>query len=367
MAYVYEGQKWNGDPFGSPGGNLTWSIDATIPASFENDLAQAFTWSDFGNITFTQVALGAPSDITFTYGALPGSTVGRADYTFNPANNEILSSTIIIDNTETWTEDANGVATLPGGARLSTVALHEVGHSIGLDHIDPAVEVAIMNPILTAETTTLQPSDIEGVQAIYGVVCFLTGTLIRTARGEVPVEDLVIGDTVLTADGDTRPVTWIGRQSVVAAFADPVRSYPIRIQAGALSEGVPARDLFLSPDHALLIDGVLVQAGALVNGATVTRVMNPEAHFSYYHVETEDHAIILAEGTPAETFVSNVTRRTFDNYAEYEALFGARADFEAMADRDEPRAMSARQVPVRIKARLSARAASLMPELSAAA
>ena len=197
-------------------------------------------------------------------------------------------------------------------------------------------------------------------------VCFLTGTLIRTARGEVPVEHLAIGDTVLTADGDTRPVTWIGRQSVVAAFADPVRSYPIRIQAGALSEGVPARDLFLSPDHALLIDGVLVQAGALVNGATVTRVMNPEAHFSYYHVETEDHAIILAEGTPAETFVSNVTRRTFDNYAEYEALFGARADFEAMADRDEPRAMSARQVPAGIKARLSARAASLMPVEAAA-
>ena len=186
-------------------------------------------------------------------------------------------------------------------------------------------------------------------------------------RGEVLVEDLAIGDTLVTADGQTRPVKWIGRQSVVAAFAEPVRSYPVCIAAGALGEAVPARDLFLSPDHALLIDGVLVQAGALVNGTTVTRVMNPEARFTYFHVETEDHAIILAEGTPAETFVSNVTRRTLDNYAEYEALFGARADFEAMADRDEPRAMSARQVPAGIRARLAERAAVLMPVRGAAA
>ena len=188
--------------------------------------------------------------------------------------------------------------------------------------------------------------------------CFILGTRIATARGEVPVERLAIGDTLVTADGETRPVTWIGRQSVVAAFADPLQAYPIRIAAGALSEDVPSRDLYLSPDHALFIDGVLVQAGALVNGTTVTRVMIPEARFTYYHVETQDHAIILAEGAPAETFVSNVTRRTFDNYAEYEALFGERADFEGMADRDEPRAMSARQVPARIRARLAARAAA---------
>ena len=198
-------------------------------------------------------------------------------------------------------------------------------------------------------------------------VCFCSGTLIRTTRGEVPVERLAIGDTLLTADGETRPVTWIGHQTIVAAFADPVRSYPIRIAAGAIADNVPARDLFLSPDHALLIDGVLVQAGALVNGSTVTRVMNPEARFTYYHVETDDHAIILAEVAAAETFVSNVTRRRFDNYAEYEALFGTRADFEAMADRDEPRAMSARQVPARIRARLAERAAVLMPAEAAAA
>ena len=154
------------------------------------------------------------------------------------------------------------------------------------------------------------------------LVCFLAGTMIATPDGERPVETLEIGDIILTADGSTRAVRWIGRQSVVSVFANPLRSYPIRIAAGALGDGLPKRDLFLSPDHALLVDGVLVQAGALVNNTSITRVMQPGERFTYFHIETEDHALILAEGAPAETFVDNVSRRTFDNYAEYEALYG---------------------------------------------
>ena len=152
--------------------------------------------------------------------------------------------------------------------------------------------------------------------------CFLAGTRIATPDGERPVETLEIGDIILAADGSTRAIRWIGRQSVVSVFANPLRSYPIRIAAGALGDGLPKRDLFLSPDHALLVDGVLVQAGALVNNTSITRVMQPGERFTYYHIETEDHALILAEGAPVETFVDNVSRRTFDNYAEYEALYG---------------------------------------------
>jgi hypothetical protein len=185
-------------------------------------------------------------------------------------------------------------------------------------------------------------------------VCFLAGTQIATPEGECRVEDLAAGDLVLTAAGETRPVLWIGRQSVTPMFADPQRSYPIRIAPGALAEDVPSRDLYVSPDHALLVDGVLIQAGALVNGATVTRVERPEAHFVYYHIELADHALVLAEGAVAETFADNVTRRCFDNYAEYEALFGeSRA---RMRELDLPRVKSARQLPRAVRERLAARA-----------
>jgi hypothetical protein len=73
--------------------------------------------------------------------------------------------------------------------------------------------------------------------------------------------------------------------------------------------------------------------------------------FTVYHIETETHEIILANGAPAETFIDNVSRRAFDNYAEFEALYG---DVPEMEELDYPRAMSARQVPAAIKRRLAA-------------
>ena len=185
-------------------------------------------------------------------------------------------------------------------------------------------------------------------------VCFLEGTRIATPDGDHAVETLLIGDLVVTADGTTRPVRWIGRQTIVAVFADPLHAYPIRIAQGALGAGLPARDLFVSPDHALLVDGLLVQASALVSGMTIVRAPAPAPRFTYFHVELEDHALILAEGVPAESFVDHVTRRRFDNFAEFEALYGA--EQASIGELPLPRIKSARQLPRATRERLDARA-----------
>ncbi|MFM9859420.1 Hint domain-containing protein [Pseudoxanthobacter sp. M-2] len=187
-------------------------------------------------------------------------------------------------------------------------------------------------------------------------VCFLEGTRIATPDGLRAVETLSIGDLVTTADGTTRPVRWIGRQTIVALFADPLHAYPIRIAPGALGDGLPVRDLFVSPDHALLVDGLLVQASALVNGTTITRAPAPAPRFTYFHVELVDHALILAEGVPAETFVDHVTRRRFDNFAEFEALYGA--EQANIAELAMPRIKSARQLPRATRERLDAHGAA---------
>jgi len=187
-------------------------------------------------------------------------------------------------------------------------------------------------------------------------LCFLEGTLIATPSGQVCVETLRIGDTILTQDGKFVPVRWLGRRAVFSRFAPPAQAYPIRIQQGALSENVPARDLYLSPSHALLVDGVLCQAAALVNGTSIIRVSEPNKQFTYWHIETEDHTLIIAEGAPAETFVDNVTRRRFDNFAEYQAMF---PEERAISELDYPRALSARQVLPAIQARLAKRAEML--------
>jgi hypothetical protein len=186
------------------------------------------------------------------------------------------------------------------------------------------------------------------------VVCFLAGTRIATPAGETPVECLSVGDLVLTADGRTAPVRWVGVQTVVAVFADPLRSFPIRISAGALGDRLPVRDLLVSPDHALFLAGLLVQAGALVNGTTILREAAMPERFTYFHVELDDHALILAEGVPAETFLDTVTRRRFDNASDYVALYGDAGP--RLTELRVPRIKSARQVPQALRERLAARA-----------
>jgi hypothetical protein len=168
-----------------------------------------------------------------------------------------------------------------------------------------------------------------------------------------------MGDLITTADGATAPVRWIGRRTLRAdgetgyRFADPLVYLPIRIQAGALGDNLPVRDLLVSMDHAVLLDGLLVQAGALVNGTSVVRETRLPESFTYYHIELADHALVLAEGVPAETFVDNVARMGFDNWAEHEALYGKAP---SIAEMPYPRVQSHRQLPQEIREAIDARA-----------
>jgi hypothetical protein len=95
---------------------------------------------------------------------------------------------------------------------------------------------------------------------------------------------------------------------------------PIRIEAGALADGVPARDLFVSPEHALVIHGVFLPARLLVNGSTIRQVETVDS-LEYFHLELDDHEVIFAERATAETFVDFGGRGMFHNAAEFERLF----------------------------------------------
>lgn len=209
--------------------------------------------------------------------------------------------------------------------------------------------------IYFTNNSATSPSTITTTETF--VTCFLTGTLIATPDGDVAIEELKVGDLVLTHDGRIAPIHWLARQTVSRLFADPLKVMPIRIVAGALGDNLPARDLYISPDHALEIDGLLVQAGALVNGTTIARHTGMPASFLYFHIELEDHSLILAEGVAAETFVDNVARRRFDNYAEFEALYGDTAS--SASELNLPRVKSPRQLPSAIRARIVERAIAI--------
>ena len=188
-------------------------------------------------------------------------------------------------------------------------------------------------------------------------LCFVAGTMIATPAGEVAVEGLSIGNPVLSVDGQSVPVKWIGRQTVSTRFGPAERLMPVCFAAGSLGDGLPHTDLTVTADHGMLVEGVICHAGALVNGETITRVPLAEMGEAYtvYHIETAAHEIILANGASAETFIDNASRRVFDNFAEFEALYG---DVPEMEELPYPRAMSARQVPTAIRNALKTRSAA---------
>ncbi|MBY0260554.1 Hint domain-containing protein, partial [Methylobacterium sp.] len=176
------------------------------------------------------------------------------------------------------------------------------------------------------------------------VACYVTGTRIRTDVGEVAVEDLRVGDCVLTAAGAYRPIRWIGSRAMAPRrHPRPGQAQPVRIRAGALGENKPARDLCVSPGHALCLDmlgEVLVPAVALVNGSTI--VQEDVAHVTYWHVELDGHDILLAEGLPAESYLDCGNRSFFgtgavvDLGAGPDAGAGTTADYCRPFHRDGP-------------------------------
>ena len=154
--------------------------------------------------------------------------------------------------------------------------------------------------------------------------CYLRGTHIRTPEEERRIEDLKIGDPVVTLSGESKPIKWIGRQRFKkSSECWPKDFEPVRIGRFALDEQTPHRDLYLSPNHAIYIDGVLIPAKYLVNGLNITQCAPEGAEIiEYLHIELFAHDVIFAEGATAETFVSlGGGRDHFDNFAEYYRLY----------------------------------------------
>jgi hypothetical protein len=173
---------------------------------------------------------------------------------------------------------------------------------------------------VSAGTPTSIPGFADEFQ-VTAVACYCAGTMIATERGDVAVEDLAIGDVVVTASGRSRPIKWIGRRAYAARFArNNPNLLPIRFKAGSLGHGVPTRDLLVSPRHAMFLDGVLVPAEHLLNGVTIVSETSFD-EIRYFHIELDGHDILLAEGAPAESFVDDESRRIFQNAHEFENLY----------------------------------------------
>jgi hypothetical protein len=265
-----------------------------------------FDKANAGFTSFGTVAFGAPNGnnetLTITNNtALPGTI---SDFT---QPDEIVDLTKLKNGTIVGGGTVNGSDQLVVSSGSHTVTLQ----------LDPSENYSGI---------IWQTAPDSGTGTDISIACFCRGTLILTPGGDMPVERLAIGDMVLTAAGVARQIKWIGRRSYARRFAYGQRHIlPICIGAGALADGIPSRDLWLSPNHALYLEGVLVEARDLVNGASISQPP-PDRAIEYFHIELDSHDLLVAEGAVAESYIDDGNRLLFHNAPEYWAFYPDAAD-----------------------------------------
>ncbi len=252
------------------------------------------------------------------------------------------------DATTVFTDNFSGaISGFTGTGAASSDVIKVVG-SGGTDHVvwtqnsgsgTLQVEDSSNNVLetMTLEGTYFQkafsvtdPASVDQITYNSSVACYSLGTSIATEDGETAVEALRIGDLVRTASGVLRAIVWIGRRSYSARFARNNPDLPpICFKAGSLADGVPARDLRVSPKHAMFLDGVLVPAEQLVNGASIVQD-EPGEDIHYFHIELASHDVLIAEGAFSESFVDDDSRDMFQNAREFDALYPDRRAKEAV-------------------------------------
>ncbi|GFE95175.1 Hint domain-containing protein [Gluconobacter sp. Gdi] len=146
-------------------------------------------------------------------------------------------------------------------------------------------------------------------------VCFLADTMIRTTTGDMPVQDIQIGAKVLawTPEGEqARPVVWVGRKHAIVrqGLAPDVAGYPVRICKNAIADGVPSKDLLVTPEHSLFIDGGLIPARMLVNGRSIIYDTSITS-YDYFHIETDVHSVLTSDGMLTESYLNTGNRDGF--------------------------------------------------------
>ncbi|ANA13886.1 Hint domain-containing protein [Acetobacter oryzifermentans] len=165
-------------------------------------------------------------------------------------------------------------------------------------------------------------------------VCFLSGSMIRTPEGDVAVENLQIGDRVVALDWKNNKeashrVAWVGKAhaTVRPELSDDEAGYPVRILKDAIAQGVPYKDMLITPEHCLFFEGKFVPARMLVNGVSIFYDKSITS-YDYYHVETEQHSVITADGMLTESYLDTGNRSSFRQEGKIATLRNAARNWD---------------------------------------
>ena len=244
--YTLEGPRWASSP-------ITWSFALanylgqaaysaisltfqSVSAVFQNDVTWAFQrWAQVANLNFVQTGDGSGVDIRLGWTAIDGAagTLGITSYNFDGNGHFLPDNVVEFDSSDTWVLGTDGDyhAVSSSGVGFRIIALHEIGHALGLDHYNASS--AVMNSILSGAVSDLTQSDLDGIRALYG-----SATNQTTVGG--PGDDLLYG----SAGNDTM-FGGAGRDTLVGGLGDDV--YSITDYSDVIVENVnEGRDTVIS-------------------------------------------------------------------------------------------------------------------------
>lgn len=283
--------------------------------------------------------------LTFTNGVQKGTSAG-------PIN--VSDATLIYQSTNSGLNTAINITSPDGGGKVifsansATVTVY--GYVAGTTEIEIAnttkqatatwnsstgvtaitdggihfnISGNIFNIAKSGGTTLVGTSDGTNL-----IICFLAGSMIHTPSGELAVERLSVGDEIVAyVDGKEmiRRVTWAGqaRCHVRPHLPDDEAGYPVRILENAIADGVPYKDMLITAEHCLFFDGKFVPVRMLVNSRSIFYDKSITS-YDYYHIETENHSIIMADGMLTESYLDTGNRRAFRQAGTVVALTPSR-------------------------------------------
>ncbi|MFT9381465.1 Hint domain-containing protein [Gluconobacter sp. P5B12] len=328
----------------------TFTIGGTTDINFVVNAATAITIDIYGGTASFSGGLVA--------GALSGSTINIGyGGTYN-GNTQLIS--LLQGTTVNFTSGGGTLVLNGGGVFLNLSGTSITGYdpkynTIEIENTVAPVSGYVISGSGTSRTITLQGSDGQDI-ASYSVTladganvptgtfdnaansqnlatnplritysngntyigaCFLAGSMIKTPDGDVAVEEILAGDKVIAFDWKegknvVRPVVWAGKTqaSIRYGLPDDEAGYPVRILQNAISDGVPYKDMLITPEHCLFFNGKFVPARMLVNGETIFYDKSITS-YEYYHLETDQHSVIISDGVLTESYLDTGNRHTF--------------------------------------------------------
>lgn len=306
------------------------TVSEPIPSWTQSGNPRFVPWSDGSPITFPDPVLStitiADDDSLFQSGFYtPGETdqtlAEDASFGFGASQVTVPAGTALsnfLASNLRGPDGAQFVALFP-----RSFVPEDLGDELGGRHsvliiplaqttADGGTTYPVFDPSKTYVYTGVRGIGQAGDHVPYAMPCFVEGSLIRTAQGPRPVQTLRPGDLLETLDHGPRPILWIGHRRADAAHLDlRPQDRPIRLAAGALGPGRPARDLRVSPQHRVLLrsaiaarmlgsEETLVAARHLIGQPGIS-VQTDDRPVTYWHILMDRHEVIEAEGAWTES------------------------------------------------------------------